>query len=196
MGEGMTEAQLKALTQQTAWATFGFLAVVILALYLTSVAPDGRRRGVVWGDRVKRLFGRYVRIAHSVELHDRANDETAARTGAGDDDEDAPHQGAGADGVRGAGVRAEAVIPPGSLVLTPEEIGAVARMVSHKVATPKATKLDTIKAGWPEIKARSGDPLSKYARASAIYEAVFVPPTRQTPVAERAVPDGVEFRPT
>jgi len=53
MGEGMSEEQLKALVQQTTWATVWFAVALVLALYLTSVAPDGRRQWSVWRDRIR-----------------------------------------------------------------------------------------------------------------------------------------------
>lgn len=188
MGEGMSEAELRELVQGTVQVGFWFLVIAGLLVYLVTPAVDGGpRRWYVWRDRVK---GFLDRRRSYVEPHDGADDESAARTGADDEEGGAPHQDAGAHGAHGAGVRAEPGVSPGSLVLTPAETGAVARMVSHKVANPKATKLDTIKAGWPEVKARSGDPQSRYARASEIYEAVFNPPPILKPVTGAPRPPG------
>jgi hypothetical protein len=192
MGDGMTEAQLKALTQQTVWVCFWFAVIVIPAFYLSQpVGEDGPRRWRLLWDRVKPFLPTPARY---VEAPAGAGAESAARTGAAGGEGGAPHTHAGAAGAAGACAGAEAVIPSGSLLLSAEEQGAIAAMVRHKIAVPPAKKLDTIQAGWPEIKARSGDPQSKYARASAIYDSVFAPPPPAvTPLAGREVPAGVEF---
>jgi hypothetical protein len=160
---------------QAIWG--GIIVGVAFTLWLTSDS---------WGPSVKRS-------ARSVESHHGAAVESAARTGAEAEEKDAPHQDAGADEVRGAVRGAHPGDLDGSLVLSVEETAAVARMVRHKVAVPTATKFDTIKAGWPEIRGKSGDPNSKYARAAGIYEAVFTPPPDTTPIVGRPVPQGTAF---
>ena len=44
MGEGMTEAQLDALTQQTVGMAYLFVGLAGLLLYLAHLGPDGLRR--------------------------------------------------------------------------------------------------------------------------------------------------------
>jgi hypothetical protein len=81
-----------------------------------------------------------------------------------------------ARGAQGAGVRAEDEELDAGLDLAPDEIAAVARMIAHNKTLARPNKLTTIQAGWPEIKNRSGDPRSKYARAGEIYNTFFNPP--------------------
>jgi hypothetical protein len=76
----------------------------------------------------------------------------------------------------------------GGIDLAPDELAAVARMIAHNKTLAKPNKLATIQAGWSEIKNRSGDPKSKYARAGEIYDAFFNPP------AEAKYPTLVEQR--
>ncbi len=192
MDGGMTEAQLRALTQQTVWVCFWFTVIVIPAFYLSQpVGEDGPRRWRLLWDRVKPFLPTPARY---VEGGAGAGPEIAARTGAGGAGGGAPQQDAGAAGAAGAVRGAEAAIPADALRLSAEEAAAVAAMVRHKIVAPAAKKLDTIQAGWPEIRARSGDPQSRYARASVIYDLVFAPPPPpSTPLAGREIPAGVEF---
>ncbi len=76
-----------------------------------------------------------------------------------------------------AGVRAEASHETAALVLAPDEIAAIARMIAHNKTLARPNKLATIQAGWPAIKNRNGDPKSQYARASAIYDQIFAAPS-------------------
>ena len=93
-----------------------------------------------------------------------------------------------ARGAESAGVRADEGESVGGIDLAPDELAAVARMIAHNKTLAKPNKLATIQAGWPEIKNRSGDPRSKYARAGEIYDAIFNPP------AEAKYPTLVEQR--
>lgn len=99
-----------------------------------------------------------------------------ARTGADDGMGDLEHTEAIAPDEGGACVRAEGAISAGSLVLAPEEIAAVSRMIVHNKTLTKPNKLATIQAADPTIKNRSGDRTSKYARWSDIYDALFNAP--------------------
>jgi hypothetical protein len=60
-----------------------------------------------------------------------------------------------------------------SLVLTREEIAAVARMIAHNKTAAKPTKSSTIQAGFGVSRGAG----ATYLRASAIYDAIFAAPS-------------------
>lgn len=156
-----------------AYMTLGVVAVMFAWSYRDVWLPV-----LVWLWRAGRQVTRALAsiVAYFVEVRRTPPYASApARTRAAEDADDAWLQNALARGAEDAGVRAEAPISPRSLVLAPEEIAAVARMVAHNKTLAKPNKLATIQAGWPAIKNRSGDPKSQYARASAIYDAIFSP---------------------
>ena len=101
-----------------------------------------------------------------------ADDGAAARTGAGAGAGDRARADAVRAGADGACVReGDAVL---ELLRTDRGREAARRMVLHKINAPTAAKLETIRAGFPDIRARSGDPRSKYARlGSPLYDLLF-----------------------
>jgi len=110
-------------------------------------------------------------------------------------DRAAPHARTGADertalaqGARGA---ESAPAPENTSIIafrTHQDQQAARRMIKHKITNPQADMLDTIRAGFPEIKSRSGDPRSKYQLyGKPMYNALFgeVEPTYPTLEAQR-----------
>lgn len=68
---------------------------------------------------------------------------------------------------------------------------AARRMIRHKLENPNTDMLNTIRAGFPEIKSRSGDPSSKYQRyGKPLYDALFAEPEPDLPylTAQRQQP--------
>lgn len=71
---------------------------------------------------------------------------------------------------------------------THQDQQAARRMIKHKITNPQADMLDTIRAGFPEIKSRSGDPRSKYQLyGKPMYNALFgeIEPAYPTLEAQR-----------
>lgn len=77
----------------------------------------------------------------------------------------------------------------GAFVLNLDECAAIARMIEHKTTAEKPTKASCIWAGFGLKKGAS----SKYARASEIYDALFIIPeeVQATPIAHR--PTAAQF---
>lgn len=165
---------MERLTVEDAFA-IGWITVIIVGVAMLWSYRDDWLPRVRWLARIGRqVFAYFVDVRRASA---RVSTPSApARTGAASGADDMWLSNALARGADGAGGRAEEGIAARSLILAPEEIAAVARMVAHNKTLAKPNKLATIQAGWPSIKNRSGDPKSQYARASTIYDAIFSPP--------------------
>lgn len=113
---------------------------------------------------------------------------THARTGAEPLTASAPDGDAVRTGAESAGVR-EGV--PVISFASHQMQQAARRMIRHKLENPTTDMLNTIRAGFPEIKSRSGDPSSKYQRwGKPMYDALFSEPEPEYPhlIAQRQQP--------
>jgi hypothetical protein len=132
--------------------------------------------------RVNHSADRYAPIAAVEKVRTPDPAPAHARTSADDEKERAPDSTAVCAKCAGARAREGAAIVA---FRTHRDEQAARRMVRHKMQNPKADMLDTIRAGYPEIKSRSGDPKSKYQQyGKPMYDALFTEPEPEYPALE------------
>lgn len=109
------------------------------------------------------------RRALRLRVMSRPITRTVARTVA----EGEPHRSREIPLLNGAEPQLNGSVNPSELALNAAEVIAVARMIDHNRSAAKPSKSSTIAAGFGVSRGGS----AAYVRASAIYDALFGPPT-------------------
>jgi hypothetical protein len=164
-----------------------FLLGIVMVIYKIAVRREGQRAR----PRVKHLTHKPASVLSREPDSPSFIPPAPARTGANETDEETSLSAAVRTGAPGACVREGVPI----IAFSEHRMQQAARrMIRHKMSSPTADMLDTIRAGFPEIKSRSGDPGSKYQRyGKPMYDALFSEPEEDFPtLAAQRKPSLVE----